>query len=130
MRFLGSIALLLVVVCAPAGLLAESPASLAATPQGKAVLAYYKAAHAGDVASLKKAITAESAKELEGPKGKEIVGMLKEMTPTATPAIIKVDVTGKTAMVDAQTKEGATTTTDHVKVEMVGSEWKVNTTGK
>jgi hypothetical protein len=130
MRILGSIALFLVAVCTPTVLLAESPAQLAATPQGKAVLAYYKAAHAGDLAALKKAITAESAKELEGPKGKELVGMLKEMTPSATPEISKVTVTGKTAMVDAKTKEGATTTTDHVRVEMVGSDWKVNTTGK
>jgi hypothetical protein len=130
MRLLGSIALLLAVACAPAVLLAQSSADLAATPQGKAVLAYYKAAHAGDLAALKKAITAESAKELEGPKGKEMVGMLKEMTPSATPTITKVNVTGKSAMVDAKTKEGATTTTDHVKVVMIGTDWKVDTTGK
>ena len=109
---------------------AQTPAALAATPQGKVVLAYYKAAHAGDLEALKKCITAESAKELEGPHGKEILGMLKEMTPAATPTITKVDVTGKTAAVDAQIKEGATTTTDHHKLVMVGTEWKINTTGK
>src|SRR5262249_61617468 len=119
-----------VVVCTLALSLAQSPKEIAATPQGKAVLAYYKAMHAGDLAALKKAVTAESAKELEGPKGKEIVGMLKEMTPTATPTLIKLTVTGKTGMVDAQTKEGATTSTEHVRVEMVGTDWKVNTTGK
>lgn len=127
---LGSLSLLLVVICAPAMLLAQSPAEIAATPQGKAVLAYYKAAHAGDAAALKKAVTAESAKELEGPKGKEMVGMLKEMTPTATPSLTKLNVTGNTAMVDAKTTEGATTTTEHVRVVKVGSDWKVNTTGK
>jgi len=130
MRILRSISLLFVALCTPALLLAQSPKELAATPQGKAVLAYYKAAHAGDAAALKKAITAESAKELEGPKGKEMVGMLKEMTPTATPTITKVTVNGKSAMVDAKVTEGATTTTEHMRVEMVGSDWKVNTTGK
>ena len=130
MRLLRSIALLLLVACAPAGVLAQSSKEIAATPQGKAVLAYYKAAHAGDMAALKKAITAESAKELEGPKGKEMVGMLKEMTPTATPTLSNLAVTGKSAKLDATVKEGATTMTEHMRVEMVGTEWKVNTTGK
>ena len=130
MRFPASIALPLAVACAPALLLAQSPAENAATPQGKAVLIYYKAAHAGDLAALKKAITAESAKELEGPKGKEMVGILKEMTPTATPTLTKVSVTGDTAMVDAKTTQGATTMTEHVRVVLIGKDWKVNTTGK
>lgn len=123
-----------IVACAlclgAARLAAQTPAANAATPQGKVVLAYYKAAHAGDLAELKKCITAESAKELEGPHGKEILGMLKEMTPAVTPAITKVAVTGKTAVVDAQLKEGATTTTDHHKLVLVGTDWKIDTTGK
>jgi hypothetical protein len=130
MRLLRLFALLSVVVCVPTGLAAQSPAEIAATPQGKAVLAYYKAAHAGDLAALKKAITAESAKELEGPHGKEMVDMLKEMTPTATPTLTKMTVTGSTTMIDAKTVEKDTTSTEHVRVSLVGTEWKVNTTGK
>ena len=128
MKRLGSIALLAAIACAPAMLLAQSPAELAATPQGKAVLAYYKAAHSGNLAALKKTITAESAKELEGPQGKEMVEILKLMPATAT--IMTVKVTGNTGMVDAKYKDGDATMTEHVRVQMVGSEWKVNTTGK
>jgi len=128
MRSALSIAALVIMCCAAAA--AQAQGNLAATPQGKVVLAYYKAAHAGDLAAIKKCITAESAKELEGAHGKEIVGMLKEMTPAAPPAITKVDVKDKTAMVDAKVTEGATTTTEHLRLVMVGTEWKINTTGK
>jgi hypothetical protein len=104
--------------------------NLAATPQGKVVLAYYKAAHAGDLAAIKKCITAESAKEFEGPRGKEILAILKETMPAAPTAITKVEVKDKTAMVDAKVTEGPTTTTEHLRLVMVGTEWKINTTGK
>ena len=107
----------------------QAQGNLAATPQGKAVLAYYKAAHSGDLAALKKCLTAESVKD-SGPKGKEILGMMKEMYPAKPPAITKVDVKDKTAMVDAKVTEGATTSTEHVKVVLIGTEWKVDTTGK
>jgi len=127
MRSALSIAALVIMCCAAP---VQAQGNLAATPQGKVVLAYYKAAHAGDLAAIKKCITAESAKELEGAHGKEIVGMLKEMTPAAPPAITKVDVKDKTAMVDAKVTEGATTTTEHLRLVMVGTEWKINTTGK
>jgi len=130
MRLIGSIALPLAVACAPALLLAQSPAQLAATPQGKVVLAHFKARHSGDLAAMKKTITLESAKELEGPKGKEILAILKETTPAAPPTLTKVSVDGKTAMVDAKITDGATTMTEHVRVELVGADWKVNTAGK
>src|SRR5262245_50158121 len=80
----------------------RATSDLAATPQGKLVLAYYKAAHAGDVAGLKACVTAESAKDLDGPHGKDMIAMLKEMTPAVTPKVTKVNVTGKTAAVDVE----------------------------
>ena len=130
MRSALSIAVLVIMSCV-ASAVAQAQGNLAATPQGKAVLAYYKAAHAGDLAALKKCLTAESTKELEGPKGKEMLGMMKEMYPATPPAITKVDMKDKTtAMVDAKVTEGATTSTEHVRVVLVGNEWKVNTTGK
>jgi hypothetical protein len=128
MRSALSIAAMVIAFCAAA--VVQAQGNLAATPQGKAVLAYYKAAHSGDLAALKKCLTAESVKELEGPKGKEILGMMKEMYPAKPPAITKVDVKDKTAMVDAKVTEGATTSTEHVKVVLIGTEWKVDTTGK
>jgi hypothetical protein len=129
MRSALSIAALVIVSCVAAATV-QAQGNLAATPQGKAVLAYYKALRTGDLATIKKCVTAESAKELEGPRGKEMLGILKETTPAAPPAITKVDVKDKTAMVDAKVTEGATTMTEHVRLVMVGTEWKVNTTGK
>lgn len=130
MRSAFRIAALAMVSCI-AAVAAQAQGNLAATPQGKAVLAYYKASHAGDLAALKKCLTAESVKELEGPKGKEMLGMMKEMYPAKPPAITKVDMKDKTTyMVDAKVTEGGTTTTEHVRVVLVGNEWKVNTTGK
>lgn len=120
----------LVIMSSLAGVAAQAQGNLAATPQGKAVLAYFKALRTGDLATIKKVITAESAKELEGPRGKEMLKILKETTPAAAPAITKVDVKDNTAMVDAKMTDGATTMTEHVRLVMVGTEWKVNTTGK
>jgi hypothetical protein len=116
-----------IVVCASVVVVRTQPkADLAATPQGKLVLAYYKAAHAGDVAGLKACVTAESAKDLDGPHGKDMIAMLKEMTPAVTPKVTKVNVTGKAAAVDVEVKEGATTTTDHLKLVLVDTAWKID----
>ena len=107
----------------------SAPQAPGDTPQGKVVLAFYKAAHDGDVAGLKKCITADMAKDLDGPQGKDIVEMLKNVTP-ATNRILKVTVTGKTAVVDTEQKDGDTTMNEHVKVVLVGTEWKVDLKSK
>jgi hypothetical protein len=108
------------------GLRAQGGSDLAGTPQGKVVLAYYKAAHAGDAAAIKKLVTEDSGKDLDGAHGKDLLGMLKEMLPVVTPKITKVNVTGKMAAVDAEYKDGATTTIDHHKLVLVGTEWRID----
>jgi hypothetical protein len=130
MKSLVWIVVLALTVCAGTAAARTQDSNLAGTPQGTLVLAYYKAIQSGDLAGFKKCLTVESAKELDGPKGKEMFDMLKAMTPAVTPTISKVAVTGKAADVDAKVKEGDTTTTDHLKLVMVGADWKINTTGK
>jgi hypothetical protein len=97
------------------------PAGLADTPQGKVVLAFYKAAHAGDVAAVKKLVTEASAKEVDGMPG--FADMLKAMAPVATPTIASVNVTGNTAKVDATYKTASTSSTDHWSLAKVGTVW-------
>ncbi|HKW01951.1 MAG TPA: hypothetical protein VJN96_19140 [Vicinamibacterales bacterium] len=98
--------------------------NLADTPQGKVVLAFYKAAHAGDLAAVSKLVTEESMKETKTIP--DFAGMLKAMTPVANPTIDKVTVTGNTAKVDASYKDGATSATDHWSLVKVGADWKMD----
>ena len=124
MKVVSSMLVFVGVLCAGLALVsAQTPAALAATPQGKVVLAYYKAVRAGDAAGIKKLLTAESAKDLDGDHGKGLLQMLMGMTPEVAPTITKVTVTGKTASVDIQYKEATMTSADHYKLALVGTAW-------
>jgi hypothetical protein len=123
-----TLALVLLVSSAAVAPTGAQTQNLADTPQGKVVLAFYKAAHAGDVAGVSKLVTAESMKMTEGMP--DFAGMLKTMTPVANPTIDKVTVTGNTAKVDASYKEGATSSTDHWNLVKVGADWKMDMTKK
>jgi hypothetical protein len=101
---------------------AQSP-DLATTPQGKVVIAFYKAMHLGDEASLRKYVTAESAKDFDGPTGKDTIEAMKMMTPDVPPTITKVDVTGKTAKVTFTPKGYPAKTWILV---LVGADWKID----
>ena len=120
----GMLALALVVGSVGVTLAAAQPQNLADTPQGKVVLAFYKAAHAGDVSAVSKLVTAESMKMTEGMP--DFAGMLKAMTPVANPKIDKVTVTGSTAKVDASYKDGATSSVDHWSLVKIGADWKMD----
>jgi hypothetical protein len=103
-----------------------SGAAAAQTAPGKAVLAFLKAARSGDVAAIKKLMTAEAARELDGPRSKEMVEFLKTATPNpATAQIDSVDITGDTAevIVVEKSKDGSQTST--MKLALEGGEWKV-----
>jgi hypothetical protein len=96
------------------------------SPQAKAVFALYKAALSGDVAAVRKALTAESAKVLDGPQAKEAMGFLKATSPDpATAEIESVDIKGDKAevVVVVRSKDGKETST--MNVEKVGGQWKV-----
>lgn len=118
-----TLALILLVGSLGVALTAQTQ-NLADTPQGKVVLAFYKAAHAGDVAAVSKLVTEESMKMTKDMP--DFAGMLKTMTPVATPKIDKVTVTGTTAKVDASYKDGATSATDHWSLVKVGADWKMD----
>jgi hypothetical protein len=92
----------------------------------KAVLALYKAARAGDVAAVRKALTPESAKTLDGPEAKEAMGFLKATSPDPAAAEIEsVDVKGDKAevVVVVRSKDGKETST--MNVEKIAGQWKV-----
>jgi hypothetical protein len=96
------------------------------SPQAKAVLAFYKAARAGDVAAIKKSVTAEAAKNFDGPQAKEAMEFLKLSSPDPAVAEIEsVDVKGDKAevVVVVRSKDGKETST--VNVEKFGGQWKV-----
>ena len=61
----GTLALALFVSSLAVAPVGAQTQNLADTPQGKVVLAFYKAAHAGDVAAVSKVVTAESMKMTE-----------------------------------------------------------------
>jgi len=97
------------------------------SPQAKAVLAFYKAARSGDMAAVKKTMTAESAKVFDGPQAKEALDFLKASSPEPARAEIEsVDVKGDKAdvIVVVRSKDGKETST--MNVALVGGQWKVS----
>lgn len=92
----------------------------------KAVLALYKAARAGDLAAVRKALTPESAKVLDGPQAKEAMEFLKATSPDPAAAEIEsVDLKGDKAevVVVVRSKDGKESST--MNAERVGGQWKV-----
>ena len=96
------------------------------SPEGKAVLAFYKAVKAGDLAAVRKAMTAESGKQLEGPQGKEALEFLKAIVPDpAVAGIESVDRKGNKALVEVVVKSKDGSETSKVSLELVSGQWKV-----
>jgi hypothetical protein len=97
------------------------------SPQAKVVLAFYKAARAGDVAAIKKTVTPDTAKNFDGPQAKEAMEFLKVSSPDPAVAEIEsVDVKGDKAevVVVVRSKDGKETS--KVNVERVGGQWKMS----
>jgi hypothetical protein len=104
-----------------------SGAAAAASPQGKATSAFLKAARSGDKAAIRKTLTAEAAKGLDGPQAKEMLEFLKMTAPDpATARIESVDVKGNAAVVEVVegSKEGSVTSTFRLALE--GGQWRVS----
>lgn len=103
-----------------------SGAAAAQSAPGKAAIAFMKAARSGDKAALRKSMSAEGGKQLDGPNGKDILELLKVMTPDpATATIESVDVKGSTAEVTVveRSKDGSVTSTLHLVLD--GGQWKI-----
>jgi len=91
---------------------------------GQKAVAYYKAILSGNVTALKQCLVSDMAKQLDGPQGKEIIEMLKAMTP-ANIQIVEVTISGTSAVVRSEAKEGDTTTSEKLKLLLLNGQWKV-----
>ena len=105
---------------------AATGAAVAQTAPGKAVVAFLKAAGAGDKAALKKLMTADYGKPLDGPNGKAILAQWKAnpIDPAKVP-FSTAYVTGNSAevvMVDKSTGM----MTAKFNLVLVGGEWKID----
>ena len=90
-----------------------SGAAAAQTALGKAALAFLKAAQSGDKAVLRALMTADSARALDGTGGRDMLDMLKLLTPNpATAKIETVDIQGNSAevVIVEESKDSSTTT--------------------
>lgn len=97
-----------------------------ATPQGKVIAEYLRAARAGDKAGLKRVILAERAKDLDGPQGAEIISFLKLSADSKTAEFGDLTVDGDTAMANIieRTKNGSSSS--RYKLKLVGGAWKMD----
>jgi hypothetical protein len=103
-----------------------SGAAVAQTAPGKVVLAFVKAAAAGDKAALKKLMTADYSKPLDGPNSKAILAQWKAnpVDPAKTP-FGTASITGNAAevvMVDKSTEA----MTAKFNLVLVAGEWKID----
>ncbi|HSE39125.1 MAG TPA: hypothetical protein VLH08_00045 [Acidobacteriota bacterium] len=107
---------------------AEKPTTLPADggEPGKAYMAYTKAFASGDIAALKKMVSADRAKQLDDPQMKEMLPMMQALQPKDI-KITGGTMTSKEATLNAEGKaEGATekqTGTIHMILE--DKTWKV-----
>jgi uncharacterized membrane protein len=105
----------------------SSGPAAATSPQGKATVALLKAARSGKRAAMRKTMTAEAARGLDGPRPKEMLELLKRTAPDpATARIDAIDVKGNTAEVTVvdESKDGSVTSTFRLVLE--GGQWKVS----
>lgn len=105
----------------------SSGTAAAASPQGRATVAFLKASRSGNKAAIRKTMTAEAGKALDDPRAQEMIELLKMTSPDpATARIEAVDVKGNTAEVTVveESKDGSVTSTFHLTLE--GGQWKVS----
>jgi hypothetical protein len=95
------------------------------TPQGKAARAFMKAVASGDLEAVRKMVSAEGRKELEGPDAEETFKMLQAFTPEKG-EITAVEVKGNTASVTVVEKDESSTSTLTMKLVLENKEWKVS----
>lgn len=97
------------------------------TPQGKVLAEYLRAARAGDKAALKKVLTAESFKELEGKGAAENLKMIKMMSPD--PKKVEFEslvVNGNAAKIKLVERRKDMTETSGFELRRVGDAWLVS----
>ncbi len=98
----------------------------AQTPAGKAALAFLKMARTGNKSAIEKLMTAEAARELDGPHGKEALELLKTAMPDPKTARIEsVDIRGDTAKVELIEKSENGSVTSTFTLVLEGGRWKI-----
>jgi hypothetical protein len=108
-----------------------NPAAAAAaekSPQAKAYRAYEKALRAGDMAGIKKGVTAERAKQLDAePKAKEMIGLIGMMMPKEIKILdLKTEGPNAATLVLSGKGEGGGEETGEAKMKVEGGAWKVD----
>jgi hypothetical protein len=110
-----------------------NPAAAAAaekSPQAKAYRAYEKSLRAGDLAAIKKGLSAERAKQMDAePKAKEMIGLVQMMMPKEI-KILDVKPEGASAatlLVSGPSAMDGKPTSGEVKMKLEGGAWKVDT---
>lgn len=108
---------------------AVSGAAAWATPQGKAVAAYLRAARAGDKAAIKRAVGPEAGAVLDTPEGAQILEFLKESPDPAKADFdgLFIDGDSAEARLTERTREGASSST--IRLRRVGGQWMVSPRG-
>lgn len=97
-----------------------------ATPQGKVIAEYLRAARAGNMAALKRVVVPERAGELDGPNGKTILSFLKDSPDPKSADFDSLVVEGDTAeaKITTRTKTGATSS--NMRLQQVKGVWMVS----
>lgn len=108
---------------------AASGAVAWATPQGKVVAAYLRAARAGDKAAIKRAVGPEAGAVLDTPEGAQILEFLKESPDPAKADFdgLFIDGDSAEARLTERTREGASSST--IRLRRVGGQWMVSPRG-
>jgi Domain of unknown function (DUF4878) len=125
---LGLLALLL--LGSPLLLAADAAKDLEATPQGKAYRALLKTVDDGDYEAYKKAMAADSAKEMDaqlkeaGMDAKKAMAFMKAMQPSEL-KLTSLNVDGKKATLTAKGKMMGEMSNGTIDMVEEGGQWKV-----
>jgi len=104
-----------------------SGASASETAPAKVVLAFLKAAAAGHKAAIRKLLTAEYGKPLDGPRGKDILNQWKTNHPDpATTEIGSVDIRGTSAEVVMVNKSKDGGMEAKFTLTLDGGQWRID----
>jgi hypothetical protein len=104
-----------------------SGAAASETAPARVVLAFLKAAAAGDKAAIRKLLTAEYGKPLDGPRGKDILNQWKTNHPDpATTEIGSVDIRGTSAEVVMVNKSKDGGMAAKFTLVLDGGQWRID----
>ena len=101
-------------------------AEAAKSEPGRALLAFLGAVHSGDLAALKKVMTAQASAPLDGPDAAAMLEWLRQSTPDpALATISRLDLTGTTAQFEVVVKSADSTSTSRYRLVLEDEAWKL-----